>query len=140
MCSSDLAHDTFNILCHMFMHFSCICINFYFYHLILNCLVLFCVSLFLSFFRLVTLWHLNGNLLHPETLFILGHFLLIPSPPMLGSMMIKPVRTFQRTFLDEAFIRNTKSFYRTSLILTYPLSCIIGVGSHYVASQSLVLS
>ena len=43
------AHDTFNILCHMFMHFSCICINFYFYHLILNCLVLFCVSLSLSF-------------------------------------------------------------------------------------------
>ena len=52
--------------------------------------------------------------------------------------MIKPVRTFWRTFLDEAFIRNVKSFYQIFLILTLPLSSTIGVGSHCVTSQSLV--
>ena len=45
-----------------------------------------------------------------------------------------------RNFLDEAFIRNTKSFCRTSPTLTYPLSFTVGVGSHYVTSRSLVYS
>ena len=39
---------------------------------------------------------------------------------------------------DKAFIRNAKSFYRTFSILTFPLSSTVGVGSHCVASQSLV--
>ena len=82
-------------------------------------MVLFCVFLFLSlfFFQLVTLWHLNGNPLRPRTLFISGHLLLLPPLILLhltsSSMMIKPIRTFQRTFHDAAFIRNAKSFYQT---------------------------
>ena len=135
------AHDAFNVACHMFMHFSCIHTNFCFYHLILSYLVLFCMSLSL-FLSLVALWHLNENLLCPKTLFVLGHLLLLPPLILLflmsGFVMIKPVRTFQRTSHDEAFIQNAKSFYRIFLILTFPLSSTIGVGSHCVASRSLV--
>ena len=100
----------------------------------------FFFSLFLS---LVALWHLNENLLCPETLFVPRHLLLLPRLILLhltsGSVMIKPVRTFQRTSHDEAFIQNAKLFYQTFLILTFPLSSTVGVGSHYVASRSLVL-
>ena len=45
---------------------------------------------------------------------------------------------FRRTFVDDAFIQNTKSSYRIFLILTFPLSSTVGVGSHYVESRSLV--
>ena len=135
-------YDVFNVACHMFMHFSCIHTNFCFYHLILSYLVLFCMSLSL-FLSLVALWHLNENLLCPKTLFVLGHLLLLPPLillfPMSGFVMIKPVRTFQRTSHDKAFIQNAKSFYRIFPILTFPLSSTVRVGSHYVASRSLFL-
>ena len=36
---------------------------------------------------------------------------------MSDSVMIKPVRTFQGTFLNAAFIRNAESFFRTFSIL-----------------------
>ena len=101
----------------------------------------FFLSLFLS---LVALWHLNGNLLHLRTLFVQGLLLLLPPLIILHltscSMMIKPVRTFQITSHDVSFFRNAKSFYRTSPILTFPLSSTIGVRSHCVASRSPVLS
>ena len=88
---------------------------------------------------LVASWHLNVNLLHPETLFVPRHpLLLILLPLLFSSMMIKPDRTFQKTFLNEAFIQNAKSFCRTSPTLTYPLSFTVGVGSHYVTSWSLI--
>ena len=54
--------------------------------------------------------------------------------------MMMPIRNSRRTFLDEVFIRNAKSFWRTSPTLTFPLSFIIGNGSHCVTSQWLVLS
>ena len=101
------------------------------------------VSFSLSFFRLVALWRLNENPLRPRTLFILGHLLihfLTPLLLMYSSMMIKPERNFWRTFHDNAFIRNTKSFYWIFPILTFPLSSTVRVGSHCVASRSLVLS
>ena len=97
------------------------------------------LSLFVS---LVALWHLNENLLRPETFFVSRHLLLLP-PLILflltsDFVMIKPVRTFRRTSHDEAFIQNAKLFYQVFPILTFPLSSIVGVGSHCVASQSLV--
>ena len=95
-------------------------------------------SLSLSLFWLVASWHLNENPLHPRTLFILEHPLpLNPLLFMFGSVMRRPVRTSWRTFLDEAFIRNTKSSYRTFSILTFPLSSTVGVGSHYLASRHM---
>ena len=57
---------------------------------------------------------------------------------MSSGVMRRPSRTSQRTSVDEAFIRNAKSFYQTFPILTFPLSSIVGVGSHCVASRSLV--
>ena len=82
---------------------------------------------------------LNENLLHPKTLFVLGHpLLLILLPLMFGSVMIKLNRTFQRTFLDEAFIQNAKSFCRASPTLTYPLLYTVGVRSYCVTFPSLV--
>ena len=53
--------------------------------------------------------------------------------------MIKPVSSFQRTSYDETFNWNAKSFYQTFSILTFPLSSIVGVGSHYVATGHLSL-
>jgi len=148
MCSGRFrlgwAHDVFEFACHMFMHFPCIHTFIYLYFDIDLCWCFsacFSLSLSLSFFLLVALWHLNENSLRPRTLFILGHLLfhfLTPLLLMYDSVMIKPVRNFQRTFHDEAFIWNAKSFYWIFLILTFPLSSTVGVGSHCVASQSLV--
>ena len=84
-------------------------------------------------------WHLNVSLLRPETLFVLGHLLLLIPPPLLfNSVMRKPERTSRRTSLDEAFIQNAKLFCRTFPTLTYPLSFTVEVRSHCVTSQSPV--
>ena len=54
-------------------------------------------------------------------------------------MMMMPTRHSQRTFLDEVFIWNTKSFWRTSPTSTFSLSFTVGNGSHCMTSRSLVL-
>ena len=122
------------------MHFSCICTFIYLYFDIDLCWCFSaCFFLSLSFFRLVSLWHLNENPLRPGTFFLLGHLPLILPPPMFGSVMRRPSRTSRRTFHDAAFIRNAESFYLIFLILTFPLSSTVRVGSHCVASRSLFL-
>ena len=92
-----------------------------------------CLSLSLPlslFLALVASWLPNANLLRPRTLCVLGHLLpLILHLLPFGSMMKGPIRTSQKTFLDKAFIRNAKSSYRIFLMLTYPLSSTVGVGS-----------
>ena len=86
------------------------------------------------------LWHLNVNPLQPGTLFIpMLLCLLILHLLMFGFMMMMPLRHFQRTSLDEAFIWNAKSFCRTLLTPTFPLSFIVGDRSHCVTSRSHVL-
>ena len=95
-------------------------------------------SLSLSLFQLIALWHLNVSLLRPRTLFVPGHLLLILHPLTFSSVMKRPIRTSWRTFHDAAFIQNAKSSYQTFPILTFPLSTTIRVGSHFVASRSLV--
>ena len=130
------AHDVFTFACFMFMHT---------YHFVLY-LIEFdlcwyfssCPSLSLSLSLLVALWHLNVNLLRPGTLFILGHLFLILLFLTFSSMMRRLVRTSRRTFSDTTFIWNAKSFYRTFPILTFLLSSIVKVRSHFVASWSLV--
>ena len=130
------------------LHITCSCIFHAYIPSFISILILICVGAFLlfffslSFFRLVALWHQNENLLHPKTLFILGHLLHLPLLILLHLMfcfmMIKLERTFQRTFHDVAFIQNAKSFYQTIPILTFPLSSTIRIRSHCVASRSLV--
>ena len=129
----------------LLLHTTCLCI---FMHTYLTFSIFlyidydwcFSACLFLSLlFTLVASWHLNVNLLHLETFFVLRHPLLLTSLPLTsGSVIKRPNQTSLRTSLDEAFIWNTKSFCRTSPTLTYPLSFTVGVGSHYVTSRSLV--
>ena len=135
------AYDEFKFACHMFMHFhayipSC------FYHLILQLLGTFlivslsfsislsCVSCFMAPKRKSTL---SKNPLHSGASSpLILHLLLF------SSMIREPVRTSWRISLDEAFIRNAKSFYRFSLILTFLLSSTDEVRGHCVTSRSLV--
>ena len=87
------------------------------------------------------LWHLIVNPLQPGTLFVLMLLhLLILHLLIFSSVMMMPLRQFQKTSLDEAFIRNAKLFCRTLPTLTFPLSFTVGDGSHCVTSWSLVLS
>ena len=136
------AHNVFIVACHMFMHFSCICtILFFFWYWFCLVLLYVSLSLSLSLFQMVCAWLPSAKLLRPRTLFILGHLLPLTLPPFtFNSMMIKPVRTFRKTFLDVAFIWNARSFFWTSLILIYPLSFTVGVRSSFVTSRSVVLS
>ena len=85
-------------------------------------------------------WHQNVSLLRPETLFVLGHLLLllILLPHTSSSVMRRPKWNSLSTSLDEEFIQNARSSCQTSPTLTYPLSFTIGVGSHCVTSWSLV--
>ena len=134
------AHDVFTIAYYMLMHtYSTLSIFLYIelYWDFSDCLFL---PLSLSFVWVnLLLWHLNVNLLRPETLFVLGHpLLLILHLFLSGSVMRRPNRTSLRTSLDEVFILNAKSFCRTSSTLTYPLSFTIGVGSHCVTFRSFV--
>ena len=129
----------------LLLHVTCSCLFHaqvpFFFNLI-DVLVIFCLSLSLSFFRLVALWHLSISLLRPGTLFVSGQHLLLPLlilPHLtFGSMMRSLVQTSWRTVHDIAFIQNAKSSCQIFLILTFPLSSIVGVGSHFVASRSLV--
>ena len=139
------AHDAIFFACHMFMHSNAYILYFHYILIYLNCLGLFWLffspSLSLSLLStLVRQWHQKVSLLRPGTLFVLRHrLLLILSPFLFSSMMKMLKRTSRGTSLDEAFIRNAESSYRTSPTLTYPLSFTFGVGSHCVTSWSPVL-
>ena len=136
------AHDAYIVACHMFMYFLCmhtILLLFWYWY----CLVLFCLSLSfslsLSHSLIVCTWHPSAKLLHLGTLFVpRHHLLLILAFFMSGSVIIKPVRTFPRTFLGVAFTRNARSFFLTSPILTFPLSFTIGVRGPFVISRLVV--
>ena len=120
-------------------------VPYWFYLLILNMfstLLILSLSLSLSL-TLVASWHLNVNPFHPRTFFVSGYLLLLllltPLHLTNSSVMRRPNRTSQRTFHNEAFIWNSKSFCQIFLTLTYPLSSTVRVRSHYVASQSRAL-
>ena len=138
------AHDAFSIACHMFIHSYAYVLSFQYILIYLNCLGLFwlsSLSLSLPLFVYVRLllWHPNVNLLCPKILFISRHLLLLTLPlSLFDSVMRRPDRTSLRTFPNEAFIRKSTSSCQTSSTLTFPLSSIVGVGSHYVTSQSHV--
>ena len=132
----------FFFACHMFMHSHAYILSFQYTCYIWTVLELFWLSLPLPLSSVcvsLCLWHLNASLLRPRTLFILGH----PLPSILllllfGFVMRMPERLSRRTFLDEAFILNAKSSWRTSPTLIYLMSFIVRVGSHCVTSRSHV--
>ena len=140
------AHNEFIFACHMFMHSQAYVpsILYILLYQMLGTFLIVSLSFFLSFpLTLVASWHLSVSLLRPGTLFVPRHLLLLlhltPLPPTFGSVMRRPNRTSLRTFHDEAFIQNAKSFYQTSLTLTCPLSSTVRVESHYVAPRSRAL-
>ena len=135
----------------LFLHVTCSCIlmhrylQFYiFLYQLLGTFLIVSLSFFLSLpLMLVASWHLSVSLLHPGTLFVLGHLLLLlhltPLPLTSSPVMKRPNWTSWRTFHNAAFIRKAKSFYQIFLTLTYPLSSTVGIGSHFMASRSHAL-
>ena len=107
-----MSHD-YALFMHMYLSFP----SFWYY-------MFFSAFLFvsLSIFQIVCAWHPSAKLLHPRTVFVLGHYHLIPLLFLSGSMMIKPVTTFQRTSPNVAFTWNAMLLYRISLILLLWLS------------------
>ena len=85
-------------------------VHFHFFILVLSAMVFFCfflsLSLSLSLSLTVCAWHLSANPLHPGTLFVLGHHLLILLLFMSSFMLRMPVRTSWRPSPNVAFIRN----------------------------------
>ena len=131
------AHDVFTIAYHMLMHFHAYVHYILYIFIYLNCFGTFLSVSFSPSHSLVYVtasWHQNVSLFHPGTLFVPRNLLLLLIPPSLPFGFV--IRTSRRTFLDEVFIQNAKSFCQTSSTLTYPLSFTIRVGSHYVTSRS----
>ena len=138
------AHDAFYIACHMFMHSHAYVLSFqsilWYFELLWDffyCLLSF--SLPLSVYVNLLLWHPNGNVLHPGTLFVPRHPLLLTLLlSLFGFVMRRPNHTSLRTFLNKVFILNAKSSCWTSPTPSYPLSSIVGDGGHCVTPRSLV--
>ena len=135
------AHDVFKFACHMFMQFPCISTFIYLYFDIDLCWY-YSACLFLSPFLSVSCSmapkRKSTPSQNPLRFRASSSSLSDSTPSHVWFRDDKFVRTFWRTFHDEAFIQNAKLFYQTFSILTFPLSFTVGVRSHYVASQSLV--
>ena len=136
-------HDEFIFACHMFMHSHAYIplILYILIYLLFGTFLIVSLSFSLSLLlTLVASWHLNVNPFRPGTLFVPGHLLLLlhltPLHLMSDSMIRRPNQTSRWTFHNAAFIRNAKSFCQIFLTLTYPLSSVVGVRSHYVAFRS----
>ena len=134
------AHDVFFLYT---SHAHALFMHTYLFFLIFGTLYWWCfsiclpLSLFLSW--IVYAWHPSAKLLHPRTLFVTGHHLLILLLFLSGSMMRRLVRTSGRTSPNVAFIRNAAWLYRIFLILLYLLSFIVEVGNLYVKYPWVVL-
>ena len=133
------AHDVFMFACHMFMHFSCICTFIYLYFDIDLCWC-FSMCFLLSLFLLVSCSMAPKRKSTPsQNPFRFGASSSFDTTPFrYSSMMIKLERTFRRTFHNEAFIQNAKSFFWIFSILTFPLLSTVRVRNQCVASRSLV--
>ena len=88
------------------LHVTCSCIVHAYIPFLSHICCVDCVSLSLSLSlsRILYTWHPSAKLLHPETLFISEHHLLILLLFLSGSMMRRPIRTSRRTSPNMAFI------------------------------------
>ena len=103
-------------------------------------LVLFCLSLSLSFYALACSMAPKHKFAPSWNPFCSGASSSNSTPSHVRFCDEKVRTGFLKNFSQWAFIQNAKSLYRTFPILTLPLSSTIGVGSHCVTSWSLVLS
>ena len=122
----------------MFMHFSFIRTFIYLYFVIDLCWCFF-ACFFLSFFLSV------NYSMAPKWKFTLsqnplrsGASTSDSTPSHVRFRDEKASQDFSKNFFDEAFIRNVKLSYQIFLILTFPLSSTVGVGSPFVTSWSLI--
>ena len=131
MCAIDyvlLGLDWAEPMMQFLLHVTCSCIPMHTYTFSV-CLL----SLSLSIYVSLLLWHPNVNMLRPETLFVPGHpHLLTLLLSQSGFVMKRPDQTSLRTFPDEAFISNAS--YQTSPTLTFLLSSTVEDGGHCVTS------
>ena len=138
------AYDAICFACHMFMHFPCICT-------LLSILVIFefLGTFLIVFLPLPLYWFTLDMSMAPNRKstparnpLYSGASLSFDSAPLslFGSVMMMSTRHSWRTFLDEAFIRNAKSYCQTLPTLTFPLSYTVGDGSHCVTSRSFTLT
>ena len=105
-------------------------VPFLFYIFVLSC---DCVSSpSLSFSRIDYAWHPSANLLRSDTLFILGHLLLVFPLITIGSVMRMLTRTSRRMFLNVAFIQSAMWFYWTFPILIFSMSFTLENGNLFV--------
>ena len=118
----------------MFMHFSCICTSLFFLLILLliGTLLRLSLSLFLSDSLRMAPKRKSSPSRNP--LCSEASSSSDSTPLHVRFYDEKPRTNYRRTFLDMAFIRNARSSFRISPILTYPLSLPIGVGSPFMTS------
>ena len=128
----------------MFMHFPMHTFSTFKYTCYLNYLGAFLIVFFFTLSILYTLVVFvapkrkstpTWNLLHSGASSFSNHVPLSLSV----SVMMMPTRHLWKKFPNEAFIRNAESFWVILLTPTFPLSFIVGNGSLFVTSSSLVL-
>ena len=128
----------------MFMHFPCICtlLSILVIVELLGTFLIVFLSRPLVLFTLVMSMALKHKSTSAWNPFHSGASSSSDSAPLslFDSVMMMPTRHSRRTFQDEVFIRNAKSYWRISPTLTLPLSLIVAIGSYCVTSQPLVLS
>ena len=127
----------------MFMHSPCICTLFSIYLLYLNCFGTFLIvslsfPLFL-FTLVVSMAPKRKSASSQNPLHSGASSSSNPTPSQIRFRDEDAQKDFSENFSYEVFIRNAESFWRTSPTLTYLISFIVRVGSHYVMSWSLVL-
>ena len=121
------AHDVFKFAYHMLMHFHSYIPSFIFI-LILILLVLFCVFLFLPPSFVSCFLAPKQKSTPSQNPFLSGASSSSDTTPShVQFCNDKARKDFWRTFLNEAFIRNAKSFYQTFSILTFLLSSMSGL-------------
>ena len=140
--------DWAKLMMFLSLYVTCSCIFHPYIHSFIYILILICVGAFLHVSLSLSLFLFVSCSMAPKRKFTPSQNPLHsgPSSSSLSNSTPSHVRfrndkahkEFSKNFSYEAFIRNAKSFYRIFPILTFPLSCTVEVGSHCVASQSLV--
>ena len=107
----------------------------FFSFFVLCCDYVLFLSLIPSLSQIDCAWCPNANLIWLGTLFVPSHHLLLILPfPFFtfDSMMRKPIRTSQRTFLNMAFIQSAMWFYQTFPILLFSMSFTLEDGNLFM--------
>ena len=147
MCASRIglgwAHDAFTFACHMLMHFSCIHTFIYLYFLYWSMSVLFNVflSLSLSFVScsMAPKQKSTSSRYSLHSGASSSSSLADYTPSHVRFCDDKARKDFSDNFSQHGIHSKCQVVLSDFLILTFPLSTTVEVGSHYMASRSPVL-